>query len=747
MVATLPNVLVVRGEAMPAWAARLDGAEPRVLSEDDVRAPADEQLLVRALEGADCALIDGSIAFARVARRLQDLRPALQVAAVIAPEQREQAQHSLLFAPGIGELWLVTPDETGPALVARLADVTRRRQLYARTRQRIESEHAAEVAAAASAPPAPERALASEAFLAGLLRVLPDPVFTIDERGAVLSTNDVAEQLLDSVADRARLMSIWELFQLARGSGDTSLDDAHETTLDAETLSRDGERRSWQLRVAPIRAGDFHAWAVVAHDLTEHHRTQRQLEEQAAELEEQAAELEAQAVEMEAQQEELRERTEAAEHAQMIAERARAEANAANAAKSQFLATMSHELRTPLNAIVGYAELLHLELSGPLNDAQRGYLERLQASGGHLLGLISDILDLAKIDAGGMVIRAERGSVAQAIEASVSVVLAQATQRGVALSSLRSDADAHYVGDSARITQILLNLLSNAVKFTEPGGRIEVASAREAAAPSDARLMGEGPWVKITVADTGIGIAPEMQATVFDPFVQVDGGRTRSAGGTGLGLAISRRLARLMGGDLTLESTLGSGSSFTLWLPSPARAPGSGDEEPAATRAARAQRGAAEHRAHGLRDIGVSLREELEPILESFIARIRADAEFVNLRRTSQPLLEDHTLAFLADIAQSLVVADQAAALDPLNTADSASIMRVIADLHGRQRRRLGWTEAQVGRGYTLLLDELTTRLQRYDAAPSKDVGLALGMIRGMVAQARTTSLAAFREE
>ena len=743
--ATLPNVIVVRGSALPAWAARLDGSEPRILAEDDVRAPRDEQLLARALESADCALIDGSTAFARVARRLRDLQPALQVATVVAPEDRDRAQRSLLFAPGVGELWLVTPEETGPDLVARLADLTHRRQLYVRTRKRIETAHAAALSTPVPATPSSERALVSEAFLAGLLRVLPDPVFTIDEHGAVLSANEVGEHLLDSAERGTRPASIRELFALSPELGTDALHQLAETTLDAETRSRDGEERSWQLRIAPIRAGDLQAWAVVAHDLTEHYRAQRQLEEQAAELEGQAAELEAQAAEMEAQQEELRERTDAAEHAQLLAERARIEADAANAAKSQFLATMSHELRTPLNAIVGYAELLNLELSGPLNDKQRGYLGRLTASGSHLLGLISDILDLAKIDAGGMQIRTERESLAQAIDSALTVVLAQATQRGVALSAPRNE-DAPYAGDSDRVRQILLNLLSNAVKFTEPGGRITVSSGVAASAPSDARLMGEGPWAWITVADTGRGIAPAMQATVFDPFVQVDGGRTREVGGTGLGLAISRRLARLMAGDLTLESTLGTGSSFTLWLPSPAPAPGSRAEEPAAARAARAQRGAGEHRAHGLREIGMCLREDLEAILESFIARIRADATFVDVRRTSQPLLEDHTLALLADIAQSLVASDQAAGLDPLNSEDSASIMRVIAELHGRQRRRVGWTEEQLARGYDLLLDELTTRLGRYEAAPSADATLALAMIRATVHQARTTAVAAFRE-
>ena len=742
--ATLPNVAVVRGSSLPAWVARL-GSEPHVLSEAEVRAHGDEQLLLRVLESANCALIDGSVSFARVARRLHDLQRTLQVAAVVAPEERERAQRSLLFAPGVGELWLVTPDEVGPELIARLTDLTHRRRLYARTRRRIETGHAA-ASASTNTPVPAERSLASEAFLAGLLRVLPEPVLTIDEHGVVLSTNDAGEQLLDSAGGETRPSSIGELFLLPDGAGRVTMDHIRATTLDAETESRDGARRSWQLRAAPIRAGELHAWAVVARDLTEHYRVQRQLEEQAAELEEQAAELEAQAAEMELQQDELRERTSVAEHAQMISERARAEADAANAAKSQFLATMSHELRTPLNAIVGYAELLNLELSGPLNSVQRGYLDRLKASGGHLLGLISDILDLAKIDAGGMIIRAQRGSVTQAIDAALAVVLAQATQRGVALSAIRADEDTAYVGDDDRVRQILLNLLSNAVKFTEPGGRIEVSGRKIAATPPDARVTGEGPWASITVSDTGIGIGAEMQATVFDPFVQVDGGRTREVGGTGLGLAISRRLARLMGGDLTLESTLGSGSSFTLWLPSPARAGGESGEESAASRVARARRGATEHRAHGLRDIGMLLREELEAILESFIARIRADAEFVDVRRSSQALLEDHALAFLADMAQSLVAADHAVTLDPLNPSDSASIMRVIAELHGQQRRRIGWTESQVARGYVLLLDELTTRLNRYVEIPSPDAIVALGMIRGMVTKARTVSLAAFRD-
>ena len=235
-------------------------------------------------------------------------------------------------------------------------------------------------------------------------------------------------------------------------------------------------------------------------------------------------------------------------------ESARAEAEAANRVKAEFLTTMSHELRTPLNAIGGYTELLEMEIRGPLTSAQRQDLERIRHSQRHLLGLINEVLNFAKLETGSVDFEIDDVPVALALAAAEGLVSPQAQARGLSLTvgdcgPLTARADAE------KLRQILVNLLSNAVKFTKPGGRITVSCAA-----ADGRAV-------IHVQDTGIGIPADKLSVVFDPFVQVRSDYARPHEGTGLGLAISRDLARAMGGDITVESTPGAGSRFTLTLP------------------------------------------------------------------------------------------------------------------------------------------------------------------------------------
>jgi signal transduction histidine kinase len=242
------------------------------------------------------------------------------------------------------------------------------------------------------------------------------------------------------------------------------------------------------------------------------------------------------------------------------------EARDANRAKSQFLATLSHEIRTPINAIVGYADLLDLELPGPMTANQKAYVTRIRASSQHLIGLVDDILDLAKVEAGRMDLKNEAFRAADSITAAIELIEPQATGAGVTVNNAATGAPDCYRGDEDRVRQILVILLSNAVKFTERRGIVTVSCGTVEATGDEAALDGDGPWVFLRVADTGIGIEATEAATVFEPFVQVDPGKTRKRGGAGLGLAIGLELARRMGGDLTLRSEFGEGSAFTLWL-------------------------------------------------------------------------------------------------------------------------------------------------------------------------------------
>ncbi|MBV9775106.1 MAG: CHASE3 domain-containing protein [Gemmatimonadetes bacterium] len=246
----------------------------------------------------------------------------------------------------------------------------------------------------------------------------------------------------------------------------------------------------------------------------------------------------------------LRERTEAAE--------------TANQAKAKFLAAMSHDLRTPLNAIGGYTELLEMGIRGPVTPEQSRDLQRIRAGTRHLLAMINDILNFARLEAGRVEIRPEDVLADAVVRNLESSVLPQVAARG--LEYLYEGCDPALVvrADPVKMEQILLNLLTNAIKFTEPGGRITVACA------------GEGGKLAVRVRDTGRGIPPEKLPGIFEPFVQVDRELTaESHQGVGLGLAISRELARAMGGDLAAESAPGRGSCFTLRLPlAPRPAPG-----------------------------------------------------------------------------------------------------------------------------------------------------------------------------
>jgi signal transduction histidine kinase/HAMP domain-containing protein len=227
----------------------------------------------------------------------------------------------------------------------------------------------------------------------------------------------------------------------------------------------------------------------------------------------------------------------------------------ANQHKSEFLASVSHELRTPLNAIIGFSEVMLERLFGEVNEKQEEYLNDILSSGRHLLSLINDILDLAKIEAGRMELELGAFDVPQAIDNTLMLVRERAMRRGIVLERSVEPRLGEISGDERKVKQVLLNLLSNAVKFTPEGGRIEVRA-----------VVADGT-VEISVSDTGVGIAPEDHEAVFEEFRQVGSDYARRHEGTGLGLALARRFVELHGGRIWVKSQVGQGSTFTFAIP------------------------------------------------------------------------------------------------------------------------------------------------------------------------------------
>jgi len=268
--------------------------------------------------------------------------------------------------------------------------------------------------------------------------------------------------------------------------------------------------------------------------------------------------LERQALELEMSQAQLIEQSTELEEQRALAEEA-------NRAKSAFLATMSHELRTPLNAIGGYVQLLEMGVHGPLNDPQMETLGRVIRSQRHLLRLINDLLNLARIEAGRIDYELKVISLSDVVNAVLPMIEPQFATRQLR-SVVEVPADLRVYADKEKVEQILLNLLSNAAKFADAGGPVTLEAGVDPR--SDTR-------VQLRVRDRGNGIPASRLAQIFEPFVQVDVSEANRKGGTGLGLTISRELARGMGGELSAESAVGVGSCFTLTLPaSPLLPPG-----------------------------------------------------------------------------------------------------------------------------------------------------------------------------
>ena len=366
----------------------------------------------------------------------------------------------------------------------------------------------------------------------------------------------------------------------------------HFTAADLVHAEDVGRRASSAIENARLHENLRQANETLQNQQVELEMQHAQLQDQAAELEAQTEELQSQSVELELQAEELASRnadlerlnaalekaavvaeaaTLVAEAARKTADAAQHEAHEANAAKSQFLANMSHELRTPLNAIAGYTQLLEVGIEGPVTAGQQEYLTRLGRAQRHLLTLINDVLSFAKLEVGQTELRMEAVPMSDVCARLEELIRPQLDSKQIEYTCSPSGATETLVarGDGDRTLQVLLNLVGNALKFTAAGGSVHVSTTRSAGS------------IRVAVADTGRGIAPEQLDAIFEPFVQVrdlDGHEasgpvagpavhSASDNGAGLGLAISRHLARRMGGDVTVSSTLGVGSTFILSLP------------------------------------------------------------------------------------------------------------------------------------------------------------------------------------
>ncbi len=382
----------------------------------------------------------------------------------------------------------------------------------------------------------------NEKLINGIIGSAVDGIITTDATGKIETFNPSAALIFQCTEDEARELSIGDLIP-AEGSKDprgflkdpmgvcgaASSDRSMFENLQTEGLRKDGSRFPLILSVSEVRVGDKHIFTVILRDET----MRRQAEE---------------------------ELTEALHRAEAAAQ-----------AKSEFLANMSHEIRTPMNGVIAMSDLL---LETRLDENQADCARTIQSSSLVLLSIINDILDFSKIEAGKLEVEEIEFDACSVIDNAGQMLALKAAEKGIELVvDLAPSLDSFVVGDPVRLQQVITNLVGNAIKFTEVG---EVVLSAELTKEADGSAQ-----LSVEVRDTGIGIPADRQAEIFDSFSQADGSTTRKFGGTGLGLTISRQLTQLMGGDLSVESVIGAGSSFRVTLPTRAiNTPGEGCERP-----------------------------------------------------------------------------------------------------------------------------------------------------------------------
>lgn len=384
-------------------------------------------------------------------------------------------------------------------------------------------------------------------------------IYAVDPRATILSWNSGAELSTGFSPDEVIGRSFARLYtpqDLASNLPSRELEQAMAVGRFEGTgwrVRKDHSHFWAKVIVTALRdsAGVIEGFGIVLQDLTAQREMERQQYEHALQL----ASRDAARMEAEERARDLADLVDQISSQASELERRRVEADSASRAKTDFLATMSHELLTPLNAIGGYASLLAMGLRGPLTAEQRADVDRIRMSQLQLIGLINDLLNFTRIEAGHVAFSVDDVVLSDLVREVAETMAPQVSARRLIEERVSCSDGVVARADRSKVEQILLNLLSNAVKYTAPGGRITWTCSAT------------GDRVRVTIRDTGQGIPADRLEDIFEPFVQVGRGFARPVEGAGLGLSISRDLARAMGGDLTVESAPTLGSAFTLDLP------------------------------------------------------------------------------------------------------------------------------------------------------------------------------------